>query len=378
MKQQKANQQAAQQPTPVVAGQPTAPTRTDAPEGAEAVLQQNQQIAQAAAHIASLAAAPLSVAAVSTPPVQANNPKATDDTDKGSPAKVTDDLEKVSPSFGKFVKTVGLAVAEAQTALDKTLVTTAKALSETEINVIAVYEQVIDDDGAMAQGNPITQKLPLVNYLMPTAYQWSRVYLEADMNVSQFTSDTGFHIQNSSFGLNANASASYGPLGFNASGGLSLNYNTSNTGVNNSTSQNTAAGKMHMEATLEPRHDIQLPQPFVVQRGPRLTVTTGALTEITDPPGSTKVIGHQVELIATLTSGQANTLGKALSDKSLSVSVDQPLLIYNLSNSGKTNEKGEMTITLQRKGAAYEPTKSMPTVIRVALGLVSQNIGLTL
>src|SRR5262249_9811381 len=111
-----------------------------------------------------------------------------------------------------------LAVAEAQTALDKTLVDTAKALSETEINVIAVYEQEITDDGVMGKGNPITQKLPLVNYLMPTAYQWSRVYLEADMNVSQFNSVTGFHIQSSSFDLNANASASFGAKGFNASG----------------------------------------------------------------------------------------------------------------------------------------------------------------
>ncbi len=44
-------------------------------------------------------------------------------------ADVTDEVEKLGPAFGSFVKSVGLAVAEAQTALDKTLVDTAKALS---------------------------------------------------------------------------------------------------------------------------------------------------------------------------------------------------------------------------------------------------------
>ena len=117
-------------------------------------------------------------------------------------ADVSSQLEGSGVAFGDFVKKVGQAVADAQSALDTDLVNTAQALSKAQIDVIAIYEQQINDDGTMGEGKPITQTLPLINYLMPTAYQWSRVYLEADMNVSEFNGVSGFNIQRSasSFG----------------------------------------------------------------------------------------------------------------------------------------------------------------------------------
>jgi hypothetical protein len=127
---------------------------------------------------------------------------------------ITDELEKSGPAFGSFVKSIGLAVAEAQQKLDETLVNTAKALSDTQIDVIAVFEQQInDEDGSMSEGIPHVQKLPLVNYLMPTAYQWSRVYLESDMNVSEFSAANGFNIQGKSQNFQAGVSGSYGMFG---------------------------------------------------------------------------------------------------------------------------------------------------------------------
>jgi hypothetical protein len=137
---------------------------------------------------------------------------------EASPADVTDELEKGGPAFGAFVKAVGLAVADAQQKLDETLVTTAKALSETQIDVIAVFEQQLDDDGQMDKGIIHMQKLPLINYLMPTAYKWSRVYLEADMKVKEFNGANGFNIKGKSNSFSVGASANYGVL----TGGLEV------------------------------------------------------------------------------------------------------------------------------------------------------------
>ena len=145
-----------------------------------------------------------------------------------SSSDITDEIERGGPAFGNFVRSVGLAVAEAQTQLDKTLVSTAEALSKTKIDVIAVFEQEINDEtGLMKQGNVIVQQLPLVNYLMPTAYQWSRVFLSADMQVKEFNGANGFNIKGKSSSFSANAQASYGLIGgFGASGGVRYSNNS--------------------------------------------------------------------------------------------------------------------------------------------------------
>ena len=198
-------------------------------------------------------------------------------------------MAKGGPAFGAFVKAVGLAVAEAQSELDKTLVTTAKALSDNQIDVIAVFEQEINDNGQMLQGTPHVMKLPLVNYLMPTAYHWSRVYLEADMKVRQFNVANGLNIQGKSSSFNVGASASFSQTGgIGASG--SIGYGTSSTQVASTTSQFTAeaVGSLHLEATLEPRADVQLPKPFIIQKGPRLKVYAGSQENIPDPPTPTR------------------------------------------------------------------------------------------
>ncbi|MCA9903347.1 MAG: hypothetical protein KC547_05780, partial [Anaerolineae bacterium] len=170
---------------------------------------------------------------------------------------VTDEMTAGGPAFGAFVKSVGLAVAEAQKELDKSLVATAKELSDTQIDVIAIFEQVINDEGEMTQGNVIKQKLPLINYLMPTAYQWSRVYLEADMTVSEFNSANGFNIKKTKLGIDASAGFEFGLGGIGVSGSNTNSFDYSNTNTSTATSVDKAAGSMHMEATLEPRSDIE-------------------------------------------------------------------------------------------------------------------------
>jgi hypothetical protein len=294
---------------------------------------------------------------------------------EASPADVTDELEKGGPAFGAFVKAVGLAVADAQQKLDETLVTTAKALSQTQIDVIAIFEQQLkDSDGTMDQGIVHIQKLPLINYLMPTAYQWSRVYLEADMKVKEFNGANGFNIKGKSNSFSVGASANYGVLtgGFGASG--SINYRQSSFDYQGGTSfaQDEAAGSLHMEATLEPRADIQLPKPFILQKGPRLKVTADTRQDILDTGTPPKVIGRKITLTAELRDKANNLLGGKL----LECRISEPLLNYTKTPSdGKTDANGQLKIEIKREGAAFdEKQPPQAVIVNVWFGLVNEQV----
>jgi len=295
-------------------------------------------------------------------------------------ADVTDEIAKGGPAFGSFLKSVGMAVAESQKALDQTLVATAQELSNQKIDVIAVFEQVLQDsDGQMTQGNVQLQKLPLINYLMPTAYNFSRVYLQADMKVSEFNAANGFNIKGSSTSVSASAKASYGlTSGFGASGSASFGYSTFNRSGEVSVAQDSAAGAIHMEATLEPRADVQLPRPFVIQKGPRVQVRIDSSSDLTGPApaggGAAPKIGRQIVLKAKLlqTDGQPNA------QKTLEVTVSDPQ--FNRDAVNATDGQGETTITIKNQwgsGVTQEPERKQ-AVVSVGVGLATQTIPISL
>jgi hypothetical protein len=295
---------------------------------------------------------------------------------------VTDEIAKGGPAFGSFLKSVGVAVADSQKALDETLVATAKELSDQKIDVIAVFEQVLQDsDGQMTQGNVQIQKLPLVNYLMPTAYNFSRVYLQADMKVSEFNAANGFNIKGSSDTFSASARASYGLVGgFGASGSASFGHASFSRSGEVSVAQDSAAGSLHMEATLEPRADVQLPRPFVLQKGPRLQVRIDSSSDIMGQAGSggapAPKIGRQIVLKAKL----VKTDGTANSGKPLDVTVSEPQ--FNRDTVAPTDNAGETTITIKNEwgtgiAAGQEPPRKQ-ALVSVAFGLATQSIGISL
>lgn len=311
-----------------------------------------------------------------TAPLGASSPMGPLGVVTASSADITDELERGGPAFGSFVKAIGLAVAEAQQKLDETLVKTAEALSKTQIDVIAVFEQEIDNNGQMTTGTPHVQKLPLVNYLMPTAYQWSRVYLQADMQVKEFNAANGFNIQSKSSSFGVGARANYSIFGgFGASGSTSYNTSSSSAGGETSFSNDTAAGSLHMEATLEPRTDIRLPQPFIVQKGPRLKVTAGARQDVLGTPvgnNPAPVVGRRL----TLTIELRDKVNNVLPGKQLEYRISQPLLNYTPTPAdGKTAPDGTLTLELRREGAAFDATKPPEAVvINVWFGLVAEQV----
>ena len=291
-----------------------------------------------------------------------------------SPAEITDELEKGGPAFGSLIRSVGLAVADAQTALDKNMRETALALSETNIKVIAVFEQVLTDDGKMSRGTPIIEDLPLINYLMPTAYQFSEVKLFSSMKVSEFSSANGFNIQQRSSAFSANASGSYSRGRLSVGGSVGYATSNSNLDINSSSSQDAAAGEMQMEATLKPRN-VELPRPLLIQVGPSLDLSAGSRSDMTDSSTPPKVIGSQVTLTARLTKAD----GTPNAQKSLSISVDNGLTYTVNPVNGKTNAAGELEITVRRmKTVNDDLTKPLSAQVRVWLNLVNSAIEISI
>src|SRR5207245_10894460 len=84
-----------------------------------------------------------------------------------APAGPTAQLARGAVAFGDFVQRVGLAVADAQARLDENMAATAERLSKTSVDVVAVFEQSVDDYGVMADGTADGQRLPATTSSTP-------------------------------------------------------------------------------------------------------------------------------------------------------------------------------------------------------------------
>lgn len=289
-----------------------------------------------------------------------------------TPANVTDEIGEAGPAFGTFLGKVGMAVADTQKALDLSMAEVAERLSEKTVKVAAVFEQVVNDDGTLGSGEVHMQEVPLVTLVTPTSLQFTQVHISADMEVSEFTNAKGLTIKKNHTDFNANARAKYSMLGgFGASG--STAFNTSSDGYSQDTSDasDKAAGKLHMEATIEPR-TIALPTPFVVQKGPRLSLmlkdrqdlNAGNAAE-TDP---TKITTRKVTITAQLVGKD----GKPLQGQ-LSVNCDGGYP-FTLSDTKTDATTGQLSVTVTRGGITPDTVGLKDTTLRASMGLVTASL----
>jgi hypothetical protein len=351
-----------QRPRPPAAKKaPAAKTAPDPDNGAHEIVSLASEAAQAG-----LASMPRAAAPLTADPAPATLRE----------ANITDEAKDMGPVFGDFLKSVGLAVAETQEKLDETFRKTAEALSKQEINVVAVFEQELDDNGKMKEGKPITMALPLITYVMPTIQEISRCEISADMKVREFSSGNGFQIQGKSQSLSTGVSGSYGMFGGSVSGHFSYGQSSAEASGGSNHATDEAAGNMHLEATIQPRENVQLPKPFVTQKGPSLKLTIDKVESLfVDVPPATDggaVTKRRNGTKATITAELTATNGALLKGKKLEVSVDQPTVGRTIANS-TTDDKGIVTIELERV-AADEDWKPLETTVRVWLGLVSQAV----
>jgi hypothetical protein len=98
--------------------------------------------------------------------------------------------ELLNVPFGEMIKEMGLAIAEAQFALDMNSIQVAQALAETKLeagSVIIAIEETVDEEGNVTASNIVTNpnEMSLLSYgLTPTFYQFSESKIEVKMAIT--------------------------------------------------------------------------------------------------------------------------------------------------------------------------------------------------
>lgn len=213
-----------------------------------------------------------------------------------------------SAAYGDFVKQVGLAVAEAQKALDDNSVEATIKLSKTTIPALIAMNQVVDENGEILSIKPVIQPdSALIQYIQPTFYQWSSVTLFATFRVSAFDAKGQTVIESSRSGSASTTSAGgglgFGPGGFSArvggSGGRSSSSSQSSTEVDTAFESAQSTGQSSMLAVLEPRTDTRFPPPIIATQGPRLSISSNSnsLALPADPAGPAPQAKLEISLI---------------------------------------------------------------------------------
>lgn len=221
-------------------------------------------------------------AVATTGTLAANAAVATRDAQPQRAAAVSADAQNVtdaalpSKGYGEFVKEVGLAVAEAQKALDDNSVEAALKLAATEIPALVALNQVVNEDGEIEKVEPVIQKdAKLIQYIQPTFYQWKQVTLYARFDVKTFKANAATEItSNVHIDTSTNGSVGYGLVG-KANWNANANFNSQvDTSVDASYATAQSTGTSYMLAVLEPRTDTRFPPPIIAVQGPRLRLTS--------------------------------------------------------------------------------------------------------
>ena len=143
-------------------------------------------------------------------------------------------------------------------------------------------------------------------------------------------------------------------------------------GVDASYGQDVAAGKLHMEATLEPRGDVELPRPFVLQKGPRMQLLVGAREPIHED--ATPPSGDRPEGQADRGAPEDRRLARwTRTSRCRSTSASRRSTTRHRARRTRT---ARWTSTVTRTGAAYDPANPVRAMVRVSFGLVSQSVGI--
>ncbi|HYR11864.1 MAG TPA: hypothetical protein VEQ60_29030, partial [Longimicrobium sp.] len=202
--------------------------------------------------------------------------------------------------------------------------------------------------------------------------QFREVHVSADMEVEEFTNATGLRIKKSHMDFNARAQAKYSLLGgFGASGSTGINLQNDELDVNTSGATDKAAGKLHMEATIEPRV-VPLPQPFIIQKGPRLRLLLKERKDL-DGQGNPTTDAAAVKMREVTLTAHLVTASGAPLQGTLDVNVDGGFS-FTLSGTQTDATTGDLTVTVRRTGITPETLGLQQTTVRASMGLVTASL----
>src|SRR5262245_61760376 len=194
-------------------------------------------------------------------------------------ADVSGELAALAPTFGDVLSSIGNGVARSQEALDRGLVQTARTLSDTNITIVTDVIQELDDDGlpVPAATELVEETVSLINFVRPTAHEWSHVALSMDLSVGALDEERGMTFRSDMSSRRATSVGLF--FGFLGIGVLSTKSASSFRSSESEFEANWAEGRVRMDAMLSPRNVQGFDPPATVTIGPQLFISQGAVRE---------------------------------------------------------------------------------------------------
>lgn len=212
-------------------------------------------------------------------------------------ADVTDELGRVAPTFGNVLSSIGIGVADSQTALDNGLVETVKELANTKIKVVTDVIQKLDDDGLVKADETelVTQDLSVLNFFMPTVHEWRTVKVSMDLNVGEIDNTTGMTFKRSQYSIGASTyGAFWGLLGV----GEHHDTESEQSGRRSTRDEvDWSTGQVRLDAVLGARRSGSFRPPARVETGPQIYLSQGAITEATNAGVRTRSVKVRVKVL---------------------------------------------------------------------------------
>lgn len=281
-------------------------------------------------------------------------------------ADVSDELGRTGVALGDLIKKTGLAVAETQNRLNNTSAESATALANTLVDVIAVEEKTYLDDGTLDSVTTHTRKLPLINFIDPAFYQWTKVRLQGQYFAREFVTDTSYSRYSSQKTGRSGQAGVFVLLG----GGYNRrSFQSDYVQTTTNRTDDVAFGRIRMNVLLEPRDDATVPKPRQIIQGPRLSLIHG---DIADDTVSGVLKGRTMSMLIQYHKRD----GSPISGKPISIETSG--LPWSHVGSTTTDSNGQMEIQLRRDFLDEEAnTSPMDVVVTARIGLVQNTVTVT-
>jgi len=280
-------------------------------------------------------------------------------------------LNDIAPTFGELLKSCGTGLANAQRALDASVIDTVNKLSKTTIDVVTDIVQRVDDDTGLpmmpAPEDMIKQKLSVLNFVTPTVHEFKYMALSMDMAISKMDTKTGMSFTSASLKVSRNSAGLF--FGFVGVGSTSVNADFTAVRANTEREMQWASGRVQMDALLAPRRTTKFPVPARVEIGPQIFLNQGATTDVSGGAG-TPVTERKVQItVTTLTAAGAPNV-------TANVQIEAPGLLRESDAAG--NVAGKTRFTLRRFFGGSGGSGFQTFAVRVKLGQLVKNFNVDL
>ncbi|HEX6747717.1 MAG TPA: hypothetical protein VF092_10540 [Longimicrobium sp.] len=282
-------------------------------------------------------------------------------------ADVTPGLTKIAPTFGDVLLAVGQGVASSQEALDRSLIDTAKELSQTKIKVVTDVIQKINDDGLPDAANTelVTEEVSLINFLSPEVHEWKSVAVSMDFEVGALDSERGVQFRQNQGSINMGGGSLWGFIGW-----FDMDAHSQTTSVTQQsrTEANWATGQVRMDALLAPRRTEKFTAPSQVTIGPQIFFAQGQIEHKLD---NGKEIERSIPIVVSVRKAD----GSPNPSRPLGVECDQFGFSFVSTapfTGSTTNADGEIRVIVTRQIPNERFSSPVKARLTVRLGAITR------